>query len=71
LPTTELLYRHDDGRWYRALLIQQIRSGPQRRWRVLVRYTTEPGYQYMRPEWADSDRLRPVDGEHVIADAAP
>jgi len=38
--------------------------------RVLARYTTEPGYQHMRSEWADGDRLQPVDGEHVIADAA-
>jgi hypothetical protein len=57
MPATHLLYRHDDGRWYRAEIVQQIRSGPEQRWRVLVTYTTAPGFTYTRGEWADSPRL--------------
>jgi hypothetical protein len=59
MPATHLLYRHDDGRWLRARIVQQIRSGPDQRWRVLVTYTTAPGFTYTRGEWADSELLRP------------
>jgi hypothetical protein len=48
VPATHLLYRHDDGRWYRAAIVQQVRAGPQRRWRVLVTYRTAPGFSYTR-----------------------
>jgi hypothetical protein len=57
LPTTYVLYRHDDGRWYEARLLQQVRSGPARRWHVLITYSTAPGFTFGRGEWADSDRL--------------
>jgi hypothetical protein len=59
VPATHLLYRHDDGRWYRAAIVQQVRAGPDRRWRVLVTYRTAPGFNYARGEWADSELLRP------------
>jgi hypothetical protein len=57
MPAAHLLYRHDDGRWVRARIVQQIRSGPDLRWRVLMTYTTAPGFTYTRGEWADSPRL--------------
>jgi hypothetical protein len=60
LPATHVLYRHDDGRWYEARVLQQIRSGSERRWRVLVTYTTAPGFTHTRGEWADSDVLAPL-----------
>ncbi|MDQ1667403.1 MAG: hypothetical protein QOH75_3434 [Actinomycetota bacterium] len=60
MPATHLLYSHDDGRWLRARIVQQIRSGPEQRWRVLVTYTTAPGFTFTRGEWADSPRLAPV-----------
>jgi hypothetical protein len=59
LPATHVAYLHDDGRWYRAKLVQRIWSGPDRRWRVLVTYSTAPGFTYTRGEWADSELLRP------------
>ncbi|MGZ4587667.1 MAG: hypothetical protein ACXVX9_07670 [Mycobacteriaceae bacterium] len=40
--------------------MQQIRSGPEQRWRVLVTYSAAPGYTYTRGEWADSPMLRPL-----------
>ncbi|MDT7786681.1 MAG: hypothetical protein QOF58_5100 [Pseudonocardiales bacterium] len=74
MPATHLLYRHDDGRWLRARIVQQVRSGPNQRWRVLVTYTTAPGFTFTRGEWADSPRLAPV-GTHepyrpTVADMA-
>jgi hypothetical protein len=63
MPTTYVEYLHDDGRWMLARLVQQVRSGPDRRWRVLVTYSTAPGFTFTRGEWADSDRLAPV-GTH-------
>jgi hypothetical protein len=72
MPATHLLYRHDDGRWMRARIVQQIRSGPDQRWRVLVTYTTAPGFTYTRGEWADCELLRPDpehDDQHQAAEA--
>jgi hypothetical protein len=72
MPATHLLYRHDDGRWVRARIVQQIRSGADQRWRVLVTYTTAPGFTYTRGEWADCELLRPDpehDDRHQVAEA--
>lgn len=63
MPRTYVQYRHDDGRWFEARVVQQIRSGPGRRWRVLVSYATAPGFTFGRSEWADSHRLAPL-GTH-------
>jgi hypothetical protein len=39
-PATVPAYRHDDGRWYEARLLQQVGSGRGRRWQVPVTYST-------------------------------
>jgi hypothetical protein len=56
MDATYVQVLHDDGRWYRAELLGQHRSGG--RWRAVVRYTVAPGMQYVRGQWADE--LRPV-----------
>jgi hypothetical protein len=55
MPAEYLLYRHDDGRWCEARLLQQLRAG--RRWHVLVTYSTAPAFTFTWGEWADSDLL--------------
>jgi hypothetical protein len=42
MPATHALAPHDDGRMYPAELLDQYR-GRDGSWRVVVRYSTEPG----------------------------
>jgi hypothetical protein len=56
MPTTYVLAPHDDGRMYPAELLDQYR-GRDGSWRVVVRYSTEPGSTYIRAEPAE--RCRP------------
>jgi hypothetical protein len=58
LPATHVLYRHDDGRWFEARLLQQWRVPGG--WRVQVTYSTAPGFTFTRGEPADSPRLAPL-----------
>lgn len=55
-----LLYRHDDGRWLEAEILDQYRERTSGQWRVLVRYSAGVGQNYLRAEWADDERLRPL-----------
>jgi hypothetical protein len=56
MPATHVLVEHE-GQWRVAELLRQYRLDG--RWRVFVRYTTAPGFQYMQARWADE--CRPVD----------
>jgi hypothetical protein len=60
MPATRVLAPHDDGRMYPAELLDQYR-GRDGSWRVVVRFTTEPGSTYIRAEPAD--RCRPMPAE--------
>jgi hypothetical protein len=52
-----VLVIHDDGRWWVADLLAQYPSTAEPgRWKVTVRYTTEPGARYQRTLWADECR---------------
>lgn len=44
------------GRWWVAEVLDQYRSGPDRRWRCALRLTTQPGSTYMLAVWADDCR---------------
>jgi hypothetical protein len=70
MSTPAVQYRHDDGHWYPARILQQIRSGPDRRWRVLVACSTGQGFNHLRGEWADCELLRPEDEHDQQGDAA-
>jgi hypothetical protein len=52
MPITRVLAPHDDGRMYEAELLDQWRTSDGS-WRVVVRYSTEPGFTYIRAEPAD------------------
>lgn len=45
---THVLAPHDDGVLRVAALLDQYRSRDDGEWRVVVRYTVEPGYTYVR-----------------------
>jgi hypothetical protein len=67
MPASELLYRHDDGRWHRERLIQQIRGMPDP---PLV--DARSGFSRRRPtisapEWAHSGCLRSLDDNGDLA----
>lgn len=51
-----VLVLHDDGRWYAATLLDAYLDGDG--WRAVVRYSTEPGSQYLRG--VSYDALRPA-----------
>jgi hypothetical protein len=56
MPTTRVLAPHDDGRMYPAELQDQYRSRDGS-WRVVVRFTTEPGATHVLAMPADRCRL--------------
>jgi hypothetical protein len=43
MPATHVLVPHDDGQWYVAQLLDQVRDRRDGTWRVVVSYTTGPG----------------------------
>lgn len=44
--TTQVLVEHD-GHWHTADVLDQYRSRYDGHWRVVVRFTTEPGSTYV------------------------
>jgi hypothetical protein len=58
LASTPVLVPHD-GDWWQADVLDQYRSRDQGRWRVVVRFTTEPGSTYVLA--MPTDRCRTVE----------
>lgn len=54
-PTKQVLAEHD-GRWWPADILDQYRSRQDGHWRVVVRFTTEPGATYIMAMPADQCR---------------
>jgi hypothetical protein len=52
---TQVLAPHD-GRWWIADVLDQVRSRDIGHWRVVVRFTTEPGSTYVLAMAADECR---------------
>ena len=48
MPASHVLAPHDDGRWWVAELLDQYRDRRDGLWHVVVRYTTGPGFTYIR-----------------------
>jgi hypothetical protein len=46
-PAATQVLVEDGGTWWPADVLDQYRSGDQGRWRVVVRFTTEPGSTYL------------------------
>jgi hypothetical protein len=57
-PSKQVLVEHD-GRWLIADLLDQVRSRDDGQWRVVVRFTTEPGSTYVLA--TPTDQCRPVE----------
>jgi hypothetical protein len=52
---TPVLVEHE-GQWHLATMIDQVRSRVDGSWRVVVRFTTEPGSTYVLAMPADQCR---------------
>lgn len=59
MSSKRILVQHEDC-WRVATLLRQYRYDG--RWRVLVRYTTTPGFTFLQARWADE--CRAIDEEN-------
>jgi hypothetical protein len=59
LATTQVLAPHA-GRWWVADVLDQVRSRDDGHWRVVVRFTTEPGSTYVLA--MPANQCRALDG---------
>ena len=61
MPASHVLTPHDDGRLYVSELLDRYRDRRDALWHVVVRYTTEPGFAYVRAmPAADCERGYPT-----------
>jgi hypothetical protein len=56
-PPRDVLVEHDDGNWYPGSQFEWVRW-PTGEWRAGVRYTTEPGSNYVRSVSPERTQLR-------------